>query len=173
MLEQTNELKLLRIFFNSPSKKFHIRELARITKLNPNTVSSSIKELVKEGVLKKEAKTHIVEVSAHYNEKFKRLKRLDNIQKIYDSQIIEEIIKNQEPEAIMLMGSYSFGEDMESGDIDLVVISKKNYSFSLEKFEKLLNRKIHLIYTNYSEMSKEFYTNLINGVILYGFMRSL
>ena len=40
----------------------------------------------------------------------------------------------------------------------------------LSKFEKVLSRKIHLIVTNYNSISKEFYINLINGIILHGYL---
>ena len=51
------------------------------------------------------------------------------------------------------------------------VFSDKTISIDLKKFEKILKRKIHLLFYDKS-MSNEFFNNLINGVRLYGVIRN-
>lgn len=167
-----NEEKILNIFFDYPTKKFHIRELSRISKLNPNTVINILENLRKEGLIERKKKKHLVEVSAIVEEKFKTSKRLSNLKRLYGSEIINFLKNEFLPEAIVVIGSYSTGEDIENSDVDLIVISKKDYikNMGLNKFEKSLNRKIHLIVTGYSSISEEFYLNLINGIVLYGYL---
>ena len=48
-----NYNKILRELFNKPTYLFHARELARITGLNPNTITNITNKLEKEGLLKK------------------------------------------------------------------------------------------------------------------------
>mgnify|MGYP001570323007 FL=1 len=166
-----NEQKILKEFFENPTRKFHILELARITSLHPNTVLTSLNSLTKEKLVKQEKKTHIKEAYANpENKEFVLKKRLFNLEQVYNSKIIEFLIKLYAPEAISIIGSYSQGEDIEKSDIDLVIITKKKEDANLEKFEKVLKRKIHLITTDYKEMSNEFYINLINGILLYGYL---
>jgi len=166
-----NYEKILNVFFDNPTNKFYIREIARITELNPNTVLNITNELIKEDLIKRDKKKHIVEVSANVNERFKGLKRIENFSKVYESGLFEFLNKEFSPEAISIIGSYSRGEDVKSSDIDIVVISKKEYkNIDLKKFEKLLGKKIHLIVTDYNKMSDEFYINLINGIILSGYI---
>ena len=43
---------------------------------------------------------------------------------------------------------------------------------NLAKFEKKLRRSIHLLIFDYKEIAEEFYNNLINGFVLYGFVKS-
>ena len=168
-MEQSNYDKVMGVFFDNPNEKFHIREIARITKLNPNTVLNMTKKLEKEELIKRERKRHDVELSAVFDEKFKLFKKIDNLKKIYDSGIINLLKEKFNPEAIAIIGSYSIGEDVEESDIDFVIISKKEYeSIDLSSFEKKFNRKIHLIVSYYNKISDEFYTNLINGIVLYG-----
>lgn len=163
--------KVLDIFFDNPTGKFYIREIARLTRLNPNTVITATKELSKEGFIKREKRKHVVEFSAAINEKFKEIKRIRNLERIYCSGIIEFLVGKFKPEVISVIGSYSGGGDLEESDIDLVVITKKKYEgASLKKYEEILKRKIHLIIADYSGISDEFYTNLINGIVLYGFI---
>lgn len=168
---ESNYEKVLNIFFDSPTGKFYIREIARVTKLNPNTILNVTKKLEREKLIKKEKKKHIVELSANFNDKFKQLKRISNFSKILDSGLVDFLNKKFSPEAISVIGSYSRGEDIKESDIDVVVISKRDYeSVDLKKFGNILNRNVHIIITYYNKMSNEFYINLINGIVLYGYI---
>ena len=163
--------KVLNVFFDNPTGRFYIREIARLTQLSPNTILNITKHLEKQEFIKKEKKKHIVELYADINERFKQLKRVVNFRRILESGLIEFLNDKFSPEAICVMGSYSRGRDIKDSDIDIVVISKKDYSsVSLINFEKKLNRKIHLIVTYYNKISKEFYINLINGIVLCGYI---
>lgn len=172
-MDKSSEYKVLELIFEHPTGKFHIREMARLVKINPNTVLNVVKELEKEKIILIEKKKHIVEVFGNIEDKrFIRKKRIFNLSKIYGSGIVDFLIGETGAEMVSLIGSYSRGEDIEKSDIDIVVIAKKKVSeLNLEKFEKLLKRKIHLLILDYSKMSDEFYSNLINGIVLHGFVR--
>lgn len=165
-----NEEILLKQIFEKPTYKFHIRELAKITSLNPNTIINISKKLVKDGILLKEKKRHVTEIFFNFDNPNAIIKKkIFNLKQIYNSGVLDIIIEKFSPEAIIIMGSYPRGEDIEDSDIDIVAISKKDYqAINLEKFERILGRKIHLIITNYKDMSEEFYINLINGIVVYG-----
>jgi len=166
-----NEQRILKEFFENPTKKFHILELARITSLHPNTVLSSLNSLYKKNMIKQEKKRHIKEVYANTeNKEFIMEKKLFNLKQIYESGITEFLIKIYKPEAISLIGSYSSGEDIEKSDIDIVIITKIKEDSDTSKYKKILKREINLITTDYKEMSNEFYINLINGILLYGYL---
>ncbi len=165
-----NKEKILKVFFDSPTKVFHIREIARKTKLNPNTVLNLLADLIKNKIVKREKKKHLVNVSALVNENFQRLKRVNNLKVLYDSGLVDFLVDKFSPEAVSVMGSYSWGEDIENSDVDIVVVSSKEKILDLSKFEKKIARKVHLIVVDYKTISKEFYINLINGVVLYGYL---
>lgn len=179
-MDKTNKERILGIFFDHPTAKFHIRELARISGLNPNTVSSAVKPLKKENLVNIEKKRYIVEISANISSReFIRKKRVHNFSRIYDSGIVDFLekyfSKDSAPiiDSISVMGSYSQGEDIEKSDIDIVVISRDKIKKmpDLDKYENLLKRKIHLIVTDYNIISEEFFNNMINGMLLYGYLR--
>lgn len=164
-----NETLVLKEIFARPTYKFHIRELAKLAKLNPNTIINIADNLVKESILIKEKKKHITEIYFNFNNQDSIiLKKLFNLNQIYQSGIIKILKEQYNPEAIVLMGSYSRGEDIENSDIDLVIISKKKELINLKEYEEFLNHKIHLLTPTYKEMSDEFYINFINGIVLYG-----
>jgi hypothetical protein len=48
----------------------------------------------------------------------------------------------------------------------------KEEKIDLDKFEKILNRKINLFFSeDFSRLSKELRNNIINGVILKGYLK--
>ena len=172
MNKKNNIDTVLEVLFSSPSSKFHIRELARLTNLNPNTIVSIIEQLVKEKTVKKETKKHIVEVSLNFEDRaVKWKKKVSNILRVYESGVVDFLAEHYQPTAISLIGSYSRGEDIEKSDIDLVVLSQKKDIIDLNKFEKLLGKKVHLLVLERGKMGDEFFNNLINGIVLYGAIR--
>ncbi len=163
--------KILKELFDKPTYRFHIRELARLTRLNPNTILNIAKILEKQGIVKREAKKHFVEV--YLNIESKEViwkKRLFNLSQLYSSGIADFLIREYSPKSISIIGSYSRGEDLEKSDIDIAVRTNKKEIIDLEKFERILNRKIHLLILP-EKVSNEFFNNLINGILLYGYIR--
>ena len=51
MLTKHGDFKVLRVFFEYPERKIHIREIARLTKLSPPGVLKIVRNLTKEGML--------------------------------------------------------------------------------------------------------------------------
>ena len=166
--------KIIGLIFEKPSYKFHLREAARLVNAHPNSIKAAAAELEKEGIVKVEKRKHLTELYANLeNKNFIRKKRAFNFDSIYNSGIVEYLSEQFDPESISAIGSYSRGEDIESSDIDIVITGslKKPKNINAEKFEEMLKRKIHLIITDYKEMSDEFYINLINGMLLYGHIK--
>ena len=75
------------------------------------------------------------------------------------------------PDAIVLFGSASRGEDIEGSDIDLFLVAKER-EINLRKFEKKLKRKISLHFEDsVSKVPKELMNNIINGIVVYGYLK--
>ena len=167
-----NKNKIINVLFKKPEYHFHIRELARETKLHPSTISKLTKELEDEGIVKRENYKKVLEVFCDFDSlKFKRKKQLFNIDAIYGSGLVDELISfYNHPIAIILFGSFFRGEDWSTSDIDIAVISPKDETPDLTLFENFFSRKIHLLSFPLRKVSGEFYNNLINGFVLYGFL---
>ena len=128
MLTKDNSVKVLRVFFDSPEKKFHIREIARITKLSPPGVMKIVKNLVKEGLLISVKGKVVKNVAASKTEKFIQMKRFFNIYSLYESGLVSFLRKEyEEPEAIVLFGSFRKGEDMTGSDIDIAIETDESF----------------------------------------------
>mgnify|MGYP003987829595 FL=1 len=97
------------------------------------------------------------------------LKRVDNLKQIYESKLLECLEQEFAGSTIILFGSYSRGEDTENSDTDIAIIGRKEKKINLNKYEKLLDRRINLnFYESFSKIHKNLKENLFNGIVLSG-----
>jgi len=174
MFAEVNSMKVMNLFFRYPNREFYVREIARLTKLSPSGILKITKRLEKEElILRKKGKVTENFVANRDSEEFISLKRTFNIYFLFDSGLISELTKQyNHPECVVVFGSYVKAEDIETSDIDIAIITGKELSLNLKKFEEKLGRtiSIHQI-TNLNKSSKEFKNSLANGIVLYGYLK--
>lgn len=171
MITKDNNYKVMKLFFNYPERKFHLRELERLTGLSLPGVRKIVLDLEKEGLLMSKKEKMVKNFYASRNEKFVHLKRSYNLYEIFSSGLLSFLkSKYHEPEAIVLFGSYSKGEDTSQSDIDIAVITQQHQNLQLDTFEKELARKIMIYETTIGKAEKEFLKTLINGILLSGYL---
>ena len=159
------------LIFKAPEKWMHLREIARNLNISPNTVSKSIAELRKKGIVEEKKEVNMRMFRANFdNETYKHEKRVYNLQNIYDSGITSFLFEYYNPKAIALFGSYSRGEDISTSDIDIGIITNEKKRPNLTMFEKKLSRNIELSLFTRKKVSKEFFNSIINGIVLTGFL---
>ncbi|HIH15104.1 MAG TPA: nucleotidyltransferase domain-containing protein [Nanoarchaeota archaeon] len=170
MIEESTTKKILNMFFENPNKKFHLRELSRSMKVSLPTILTATETLAKEKLIIKEKGKVMTLVYANLeNKDFIRRKRVYNLQRIYDSNIVDNLAQMYgHPQAIILFGSFSRGEDRENSDIDIAVFSTKKISFKQEKYEKIFKKIINIHEIEKERISSEFKANLHNGILLEG-----
>lgn len=176
-MKDSNEHKILGELFNKPTYKFHIRELARATGLNPNTIINITNNLVKEGLVRKQKKKHLVELSLNFdNTKTIQKRKLFNISQIHDSGLIDFLVEEyNHPKAIILFGSFARADDIERSDVDIAIITPNKKLVELSKYEKILGHEIQLFKFSDDEVkkmkktNKEILNNILNGVVLSGY----
>ena len=170
MIEKSTIQKVLAIFFENPSREFHLRELSRLLKLSMPTIILATDKLAKEKLIIKEKGNVITKVMANReNIDFIRLKRLHNFELIYSSGLINHLSEAyNQPKSIILFGSFSRGEDIEKSDIDIAVMINKKLNLDLSKYENILKKAINLHEIDFKKISKEFKANLLNGIVLEG-----
>lgn len=174
MLNKYNRYKVLKVFLDSPTESFRLREISRISKIAPLSVMNYLKEFEKEELIRKYIQRGIpFYQSSRDNEKFILYKKISIIYELDECGLIEFIWEKLAPEAIILYGSFSKGESTENSDIDLFLICKDK-EIDLKEFEKKLNRSIHLMFnSNPEKIPKELKNNLINGIVLKGYFKAI
>lgn len=169
-----NEFKVLGLFFKFPEKRFHVREIARLTGLSAPGILKILCRLCKKNLLEVKKTIVVSEVSAKRGEEFIHLKRLHNLLSLYECGVVgflEDAF--EEPEAIIVFGSFSRGEDLSDSDVDIAVVTSFEKKLDLKKFERHLHRRIVLHEISLSRCTKEFLNNLCNGIVLSGYLRLL
>ena len=164
--------KVFEIFVDEPLKIHYIKEISRKINLAPTSVKKHIQDLENQKIIiKKQGERFIGHISNRDNEYFLFYKKIFNLIKIKESKLTEYIIKTLNPKTIILYGSYSIGEDVETSDIDIAIISNIKKQLDFEKYEKILNRKIHvLIEKDLKKIQKAIKIKITNGENLYGYL---
>ncbi|MFH0837260.1 MAG: nucleotidyltransferase domain-containing protein [Candidatus Aenigmatarchaeota archaeon] len=174
MITKDNTTMVMELFFKHPDEKFHLRYLERLTGLSLPGVRKIVNKLRKEGLLESKKENVVLNYYATRNEKFNMLKKCYNIYSLQSSGLLDFLRKRyEEPEAIVLFGSYGKGEDISGSDVDIAVITTKRISVDILIFEKRLERKITIHEISLKKAEKEFLNTLVNGIVLYGYLKVL
>ncbi len=169
--------EILKCFMEDTEKEFYVREIAKLVKKSPTTVSKYLDRLKGRGILRSRIKfNHLLFRANKENYAFKDLKIYYNIKKLRSSGLIDYLVEEfNSPEAIVLFGSFRKAEDIPGSDIDLLIITPIKKEIKLEKFKKKLGRDIQLFLFSKKEINKmklrnkNLLNNLINGIVLCGF----
>ena len=169
------KLSILKIFFEDPIGEYHIREIARLTRLNHMTVSNYLIKFVKINLLNKKKTKLYPTYSANFsNKEFINLKLYYNLEQLRKSEIIGDLEKKYDYPAIVLFGSYASATNTKDSDVDICVITNINKEFSLTEYEKRLNKKISIFKFGEKELKNmkiknpELVNNICNGIMLSG-----
>ena len=168
MIQKSSTTRVLEVFFKEPTTIHFIREISRKIKLAPTSVKNIINELEGEGIIKqKESKPFDGYIANRDNEEFLFVKKNYNLYSLYElKKTIEESVH---PNATVLFGSYSRGEDIETSDIDILILSKIKKQINIENIEKILSRKINImIIDSLDKLDKNIREKIYNGIILSG-----
>mgnify|MGYP005627168217 CR=1 FL=1 len=169
---KNNQYRILELFIEFSTKDFSIRGIARNLKLSHATVLKYINDLEKlEFIKKKEETLYPTYFANTQNKNYKFHKKEYLVSKLFDSGIIEFIQKEILPSSIILFGSVAKATFTEDSDIDIFVEAKET-RLNFAKFEKKLKRKVNILFEpNINGLSKELRNNIINGIILYGYIK--
>ena len=164
--------EILRLLFIKAGTSLNAHSIARILEVSQPAVSKALPMLEKEGLIKvskdKISKRLSIELNRDNNQVI-WLKRADNLKQIYESGLAQFLYDSFPGATVIFFGSYAFGEDTASSDIDLAVIGTKERMIDLEKFEKMLERKIITnYYKTFNGIDKHLLSNIANGILLKG-----
>jgi predicted nucleotidyltransferase len=168
------KISILKPFFENPNEEFQIRELSRLLKINHTTIRQYLLKLVKEGLIEIKKGKPYDYFKAKIDKKFLNLKLFFNLEKLRESNLIEQIERDYDYPTVILFGSYASATDDPKSDIDLFVLTEVKKDKDYSKFEGKLNRKINIhIFSkdkfNFTkDKNMELLNNIINGITLSG-----
>ena len=157
---------ILKPFFENPNLKVGIRELSRLIKLNHTTTRDYLMKLKKDNFLSSKKERIYTLYYLNNNKKTQNLKLFYNLEKLRESNLIEDLEKAYDFPTVILFGSYSNATDDLNSDLDLCIITNIKKEFNTTKYEKIIKRKIsiHKFSHNSWNISKKKNPNLINNI---------
>jgi len=168
------KLTILTHFFEEPTRKFSIRELSRILKINHTTIRQYLNKFVKEEFLTLRKEGVYSFYRLELSRKTLNLKLYYNLEKLRVSCVINDLENAYDFPTIVLFGSYSSATDDITSDIDICLLSNVKKFLQLKKYEKKLNRKIEIHQFDKASWEKakksnpDLINSICNGIILSG-----
>ena len=169
MFDKKSTEKIMELFFLNPKNSYHLRELSRRVDMSVSTVSMAVDELEDMGLLTVE-KGAVKEIGTNRNQFFKDLKLSYNLESLTKSGLIDKVERGLKPDAIVLFGSYSRGEDDSKSDIDIASINGRKEEIDISGLEKKLKRNINVHKVDLEEAADNFVKTLVNGIVLRGYL---
>ena len=177
MLQKCSVLNVAGVFFKEPTKDHYLLEISKKADLSHTSTKTHLQtliklSLIKESVEKKGDRKFPIFRAEIQNKNYKTYKKIFNLLELHNSKLVDFLQDSLMPKCIVLFGSYRRGEDVEDSDIDLFMESKEE-KVELSKFTKLLNRNIQLHFKDdFKKYPKELKNNIINGVVLQGYLEA-
>lgn len=170
---------ILRLLIENKDKKFSIRKLALLRKINYKSAYMAVMKLKKENIISLEKAGNTTQCSFNNNFNSRvfsvELARKNELVKNKNFKIIYNRLEEISlPFILLLFGSYAKMTQKKNSDIDLLLISENPKQ--VEEVLSLIPLKIHLTAINYKEFismarSKEFSVvseAVKNNIILIG-----
>ncbi len=161
---KTGHSKILRLFYEDKKSSFHLREIARKTKLYPNSVTRFLNQLEKEDILTSQKDGNLKKYKIKKSEKLSNIfvsfdiERLNKLSLARRRAINYFLDKLQEkPIIALLFGSTAKETFRKDSDIDLLLIVNKKIDVDTAKdyVDAQLGIKVNCFQITYEEFKKE------------------
>jgi len=161
---KTGHNKILRLFYENKKTSPHLREIARKTKLYPNSITRFLNQLEKEGLLISEKDGNLKKYKIKKTEKLsnifasfdiERLNKLPLIRKRSINYFLDKL--QEKPVIVVLFGSTAKETFRKDSDIDLLLIVNKkiNVDKAKEYVDAQVGIKVSCFQITYSAFLKE------------------
>jgi predicted nucleotidyltransferase/biotin operon repressor len=172
--------KVLYWFFSYPNLENSLNELSESLKISKTTAKQIVEQLAKEGFLLKKVygKTWRItnNLSHEYNYSEKISFNLSLVYSAYFKKIKKELLNLIEnPQSVILFGSYRKGDDNENSDIDLAVEVLGEENLQIIELGKIdlgyrKNVPVNLHVFSRSNIDINLFSNISNGIVIEGFL---
>ena len=171
-LFKTQAYRILELFIEQSNTDFSARGIARELGISHPTALKNLRELEKLGLIGKNERTLYPTYRANtVGENYMSYKREHIVFSIRKSGLVEHIQERLLPSCIVLFGSCAKGAYREDSDIDLFVEASES-DLDLSAFEKKLRKNVHILFErDIIMLSPELRSNILNGVVVYGFVK--
>lgn len=153
MVKKITKYRIIMQFLNNYDRRYYLREIASLLKKPHQTIKPYVEELVKERILIKNNRKHIVEYSLNFKNKqiydYIVIAEKERLMEMLDKDILLKVLFEKLSGFFMKNIFIIFGSSVEKikkgSDIDLLVIGKSNINKITDEFEEVYNKRIHKV----------------------------
>ncbi len=170
--------KVLEVVFQFPEKEFSLSDLAKEAGVAKANIGKILDELESAELVDKVELTKIWRIKARQqSSNFRKMKTVRNLNLISQSGLAEFLgTMYDNPKAIVLFGSFRWGEDVSNSDIDIAIETENTRKYGsmklpqLPEFEKMLGRRVQIHVFDRRDVDVNVFNNIANGIVLSGFL---
>jgi len=158
LIKSRVRIKLLKLFFLNRNQEFYLRELARLTEENLNSMRVELRNLAKAGVITVDRRgnqtLYRVNKTCAVHEELRRL--ILKTAGIGDT-IRASLMSMGGVRYALVFGSFASGEEVAESDVDLLIVGDVNEEQLIKNIgtlEKQLSRDINYILWNNKEFDR-------------------
>lgn len=178
MLERNKLQNVLSVLYGYPEVEFSLTELAAKAGVSKSTMSRFLDVLEENGLVDVIDRGIVFRIKAKTDSyQFIKRKIVYNLNLVYESGIVEYLDNSlNHPKAIILFGSFRWGQDRSDSDIDVAIETTEDVDVAtvrpegIDGFETLLSRKIQVIAFNRKSIDLKLFANIANGIVLSGLL---
>ncbi len=175
---ETGRQKVWDTLFRYPEKEFSLSDLAKEAGVAKANIGNILNEFYNNGFIQIEKLSKIWRIKANQgNWNFIKVKMAYNLSFIYQTSLVEYLMDYfKNPKAIVLFGSFRWGQDISTSDIDIAIETDDTNEYKivrvkeLKEFEKEMGRKIQIHLFNRKSVDLNVFNNIANGIVLSGFL---
>jgi predicted nucleotidyltransferase len=163
----------------NPEKPYTLTQLAAAAGIAKSAASTALPKLEREGIIRIERIGTAMQIrAAQEGATFQRRKLAWNLTQLLETNLIDILDEHyHRPKAIILFGSYRYGQDLSTSDIDIAIetTATGTHTEQLEKLhaiEKSLRRNIQILRFDRKSIDKHVFSNIANGIVLHGFLQA-
>ena len=177
--KMTSQGKIAGILYKYPTKEFSLTDISKLAGVSKSMASELILDFAKnEFIILEQLGKKIWRIRANVESNvFKKWKITSNLTNIYQSGILEFLGYHfNSPKAIILFGSFRWGEDRRGSDIDIAIETLEEKELEILRFDDLIDienafeRTIKIHIFNRKNIDINLFNNIANGIILSGFL---
>ena len=170
--------KCLFWFFAYPRSRIGLNDLTKSINSSKTATKKAVELLIKDAFLTREiiGKSWILLANQKHNYILSK-KMPYHLSKIYESGIVDIIYKTlPQTRTIVLFGSYRWGTDIETSDIDIAVETLDNKELEIKQLGTIgtlgyrKNIVINMHIFSRKKIDLNLFANIANGIILDGFL---
>jgi predicted nucleotidyltransferase len=170
--------RVLTVIFLSPNEEFSLTDLAKTAGVSKSSASRVAWELEQEGVVKIIERPILLRIKANRGSApYLKEKIAFNLSVIYRSGLVEALVERfNNPKAIVLFGSFRWGDDIAGSDVDIAIESGEPSEPEIVRVDELrqlegqIGREIRILIFNRDKCDLNVFNNIANGIVLAGFL---